>query len=269
MLLLLTAATAGCAMEEQVISTSFGFEPKSEQPDRPESRGWLERLGGSAQEEDSGTWAIALGRTKGDDHHAQAQRLAQRLGEAADTDDVWIDDEGDGTMIYFGRYESRSDPTAQADLRRWREYNASGRMRLPLLVLSPVGADAGRSSDGDGDQADYSLETVASRGKYTYQVGVYDEDYGEDYQEAAEEAVRVLREDGWEAYYNHGPVYSTVSIGIFGDDALDEKKRTEEAQQVEMLSQKFPKNLLNGRTVRVKDPSGAYDQPTFLVEMPR
>lgn len=261
--LLLAAGLTGCAMEERVVSTSFGFQPSSQ---RDDSRG-RSGLSSSDAHEESGSWAIALGRVAGDNHRQRAQDLAEQIGDYVGTSDVWVGADGNGTMIYYGRYDSRSDPVARADLARWREYHRKGELRLPLLLLSPIVDREG--GEGDDEISQWALQNVASEGDYTFQVGLYDEDYGDDFRDAAEEAVRVLRDDGWEAYYWHGPVGSTVSIGVFTEEARDPNNATPEAQQLMVLKQHFPHNSLNGRTVRVRQNGQSYDQPSFLVRMPR
>lgn len=270
---LLAAFTTGCETEQRVISTSFGLpgeESAASADDDRDEGGFFENLFKSSSSrggDGDGEWAIALGRVTGEGHADRAERIGERIAGAAGAEDVWTSPDGDGTMIYYGRYDARNDPIARADLRRWRGLHASGKMRLPILMLTPI---ENRSATGDSDISQYALENVASQGKYTYQVGMYDEDYGDDFREAAEEAVRVYRDDGWEAYYWHGPVSSIITIGVFSEEARDPEKKTPEALRVEALAREFPHNLLNGRTIRMTPPGGdPYDAPTFLVSMPR
>ncbi|MEX2673557.1 MAG: hypothetical protein WD294_15775 [Phycisphaeraceae bacterium] len=258
---------AGCAMEERVLSTSFGFEPAGSR----DRGGSTETTGGAS--DGGATWAIALGEFKGDDHHERAERMAEQIAAFADTDDVWVDQRSSRSMIYHGRYASRNDRVAQGNLSRWREYVRMGQMRLPGLMLVPI------NEYSSGSASEYALERGVEREmarrqeegegppKYTLQIGMYDEDFGENFREVAEEAVATLREDGWEAYFWHGPVRTTLMVGFFDDEALEDD--SEQALQVEALRRQFPKNSLNGRTIRMTSGGKTAEQRSELVALPR
>ena len=256
----------GCEMEERVLETRFGFEPAMNEAERraPASE--------PTHEESGGEWAIALGRLRGDDHQAEADRIAEQMRQVTQSDGVWVEHERGASMIYYGRYASRNDQTAQQDLRRWREYHRSGQMRLPALMLVPIGQGlfaGGREGGGEGggDVADYALQRAAGRGSYTLQIGIYDEDYGDDYRRAAERAVTALREDGWEAFYWHGPVRSTVTVGVW-DERLHEDD-SPVAQQFQAVRREFPYNSLNGRTLVSRRGDEQWNQPSFPVRIPQ
>jgi len=91
-------------------------------------------------------------------------------------------------------------------------------------------------------------------GYYSFQIGFYDADFGKDFREAAEQAVRVLREDGHEAYYYHGPYRSIIAIGVFDYNQAFVRAGTVDtyAPQIRELQKTFPYNLSNGVTLKQK-----------------
>jgi len=108
-------------------------------------------------------------------------------------------------------------------------------------------------------------------GMYSLQIAVYDKDYGPNFRDAAEQAARTLRKQGQEAYYYHGPNRSMVTLGLFDyDTAFDSVPGRQDtySQRVRALQEKYPHNLLNGRTIIEKSP-GKPDsiQPSFLVRV--
>jgi len=66
--------------------------------------------------------------------------------------------------------------------------------------------------------------------------------------------VRVLREDGHEAYYYHGPYRSIIAIGVFDYNQAFVRAGTVDtyAPQIRELQKTFPYNLSNGVTLKQK-----------------
>ncbi len=124
------------------------------------------------------------------------------------------------------------------------------------LQTSP--ADRARSNTSAADSR-LDLRTQAGRGAYTLQVGYYDANFGNDFRQAAEKAAKVLRDDGQQAYYYHGPNVSLVTIGVFGADAVATDPNSGQtvygAEVIELRTQ-FPHHMANGREVIQYMPNG-------------
>jgi len=259
--------SGGC-MEQRMVSNTYG--PFGEQEEREER----ERRS-SGQDLAGGAWAIALGRVEGEQHRAEAERKRAQLIQATGMKDVWVQDELNRSALYFGQYESPQDEQAQRDMARWQQLMSSGRIKLPVLMLTPVS-----NVRSGSDVAQFDLRNAASLGQYTLQIGFYDESIEQDprykgtsFRTLAEDAAEALREDGKEAFFYHGPVRSMITVGIFHDEdaqvKLDRSGAPTYGPKVEALRKEFPFNAGNGLTMRETLPTGQKrDQPSFLVRIP-
>lgn len=121
-----------------------------------------------------------------------------------------------------------------------------------------------------GDALD--LRSQVGRGAYTLQLGYYDNEFGNDFRQAAEKAARTLRNDGHKAFYYHGPNVSLVTIGVFGAESVSTNPRTggtEYGPEVQALQKQFPHHMANGREVIRYMPNGTKTRETsMLVRIP-
>ncbi|MCG3138962.1 MAG: hypothetical protein HJJLKODD_02834 [Phycisphaerae bacterium] len=112
-----------------------------------------------------------------------------------------------------------------------------------------------------------------ARGVYTLQVAAFYPERGfTEVQKAAVEYAQALRQEGYEAYYYHGPTQSIVTIGCFGEDAvIDQNGVRRYSAEVTRLQQKeeFRYNYENGQK-RSRIIGGQRIAPeSFLVNIPR
>ncbi len=116
------------------------------------------------------------------------------------------------------------------------------------------------------------LRSVAGRGHYTLQIGYFEDPNDPALaRQAAEQWAAQLRNEGTPAYYFHGPNRSMVTVGLFPASAASVSNTgvVTYSQSVRQLQQRFPHNLYNGNTIRVKLRDGrTIDQPSFLVRIP-
>ena len=108
-------------------------------------------------------------------------------------------------------------------------------------------------------------------GAYTLQIGFYDEQFGDQFRQAAQEAAQVLRNDGHEAYFYHGPHRSMVTVGLFTEnDFVQDGVQSVYGPRIRELQQKHPYNLGNGRTL-IQKVAGENlgEQPSFIVRVRR
>ena len=214
---------------------------------------------------DSG-WAIAVDAFEGVNHQSYAEQRRMEMTSQTKMTGWWVKEEGEVSLVMFGRYRGPQDRLAQTDLEKLHQLKAAGRITPRTLMLTPI-----QSGAAGGEVGQYDLRAASVRGVYTLQMAVYDEEFGSDFRQAAEQAARALRQDGDEVFYYHGPNRSMVTVGVFGEDAAryNEKRLIVYSAEVENLRRKFPSNLVNGRTMRVRQAGGkAYDQPSHLVRIP-
>jgi hypothetical protein len=180
------------------------------------------------------------------------------------------------TRLYYGTYCRRFDPESgewhmPPELRRDMNYIrqlASG-PGYPFLHCRPVPQDRGPAGPPEWDltQAD---------GEYSLLVAVYSDIEGR--REAALEHVRLLREQGEEAYYYHDAGKSHVCVGAFPASALKETPRGVpriDAPDFVAAKRKHPYFAYNGRYISnvERDASGQVisktRQPSRLVRIPK
>jgi len=106
-------------------------------------------------------------------------------------------------------------------------------------------------------------------GMFSLQIGFYDDRFGQGYRRAAEEAAAVLREQGHEAYFYHGPHRSMLTVGLFAEgDFVQRNQRQAYGPRIIAVQETFPHNLGNGRTLVEKAKDGSTrEQPSFLVRV--
>ena len=95
-----------------------------------------------------------------------------------------------------------------------------------------------------------------------------------DFKLAAAEYCRYLREQGYEAYYDHGEGCSIVTVGAFGPEAVRRDPRGEAIYSPEVVSlqrdELLKYNRLNGAVYRGRSGSGEMvREPSRLVHVPQ
>lgn len=200
------------------------------------------------------------------------------------------------STVYYGRYSR-----VQRGAREAFEPDPRGDLELIRRLSLP----ARRGRDGQAYEWPFLRATVESLprpqsvhpqwdlerqtdGYWSWHVGVfYNEGEMRQRRAAAEEYCRILREQGEEAYFHHGAARSSVCIGLFPKEAIQnvehvnpftgEKSAVNRIVDPRMLAlqQKYPMNLENGRPMHeiVRDPAtGAVKErvpvPTFPVLTP-
>lgn len=169
--------------------------------------------------------------------------------------------------------------------RDWQTVTRGAVVRSPELLspsvpagpsgssTSSAGTGAAGGSPGEGSVAAWNLARYPRA--YSLQIMYYDPAFGPDFRKAAEEAVRVLREDGIEAYYYHGPHRSLVTVGLFSQEDFEQAPTPAgflvevPGPRIRQLQQQFPYSGANGRQLIQKFPDGSSEPlPSFLVRVP-
>jgi hypothetical protein len=236
----LLAVSAGCEPEVRIIRSSWDNLPADPKPKNlPRSQAYQDRAGGQG-------WAIQVIQFTGPTRHSQAMALAKQIRSGTGLSDIWIEDINDTATIYHGRFPTATDPAIRAALDKVRTIQLESEAPFAKSQLVPL-VGGGRAIADPFDLRQFI-------GYYSLQIGFYDAGFGKDFREAAEQAVRVLREDGHEAYYYHGPYRSIITVGVFDYSQAFVRAGTVDtyAPQIRELQKQFPYNLSNGVTLLQK-----------------
>lgn len=174
--------------------------------------------------------------------------------------EAYMEPRGKALVLAYGHYPGPTDEAAQKDLARIRAIKVDDAQPFADAYLAPPDGDALKGSVPEFDLRNAVAQFGAKRAKYTLQVGVYgDADpraplpSARELQEiraAAELAAATLRREGELAFYYHGPVRSTVTIGLFSEKDIDARQPGGEAQALRELRSRQPYNLLNGKGIK-------------------
>jgi hypothetical protein len=240
---MLLAACAGCEGTGQTMT----FAPRSD----------------AADEE---VWTIRCITLSGPDRRQRARIYADALRQVRELNAQLVQtyDDNNSTVVCYGRYRRiyGADPGQPAyrpnhlqDMQLIRSLRLETGDVWPFMLASMDLLPTRRSA-----QSAWDLNNV--EGYWSLQVGVfYNTSDFQSRRAAAEEYCRVLREDGEEAYFHHGPVNSSVCVGVFPFEAVSEvvteKPLAGQAvrriavidPRMSELQERFPHNLENGHTV--------------------
>lgn len=240
---LVSAALVGCAGDSKPTrETSSEAGELFQGPASAKARG----------EQEGGVWSIAIVSVVGDQDLARA--ALDKVQSVGGLRDAYIEERGKALVVSYGRYSAATDPKAQSDLKRIREFRHEGKRPFNAAFLSPPA-----SLTVLGSIPELDLNTVRAdalrKAKYTLQVGVYGRvdnkptspsDLAE-FRRLAEQAAAKLRREGDEAYYYHGRSKSMVLIGAYDEFEYDEKNPgLGDGPALKAAREKFPYNLVNG-----------------------
>lgn len=237
-------------------------------------------------------WSIRCITISGADGARVARAYAEALRKAPGFKPELVRVFGDasGGSVYYGEFRRRYDRRSKSEtfspdpvpvLNELRRLTLGGQdiwpFELATLAALPAGADP---------EAKWLLREAP--GHWSLQVAVfYNDGEFQERRRAAEEYCKLLRDQGEEAYVDHGDVHSIVALGAFPREAiqtfqrrnpltgiLEVSERIVDGRMLE-LQKKFPHNLHNGATFyevsrnprtgrRVREP-----HTSFVVRIPR
>lgn len=203
-----------------------------------------------------GRFTVLLQTYTGADHAETAGYVKDRLAEELGWKDLSVVTAGDHSLLYWGSAETFEQ--AKPLLKRAREHKAANGVHpfaTAIITVTP-GSDVG--------PPEWNLSNC--NGEYSLLVAEFQDDPKANYIGRREFAVaycRQLRQDGYEAYYRHGPSTSSVTVGCFGPDAIRYRKERQwpegqdqpviitraepAAPELLALMKKFPYCAYNGR----------------------
>ncbi len=243
----------GCATETRVVRDGWGPLRELEAKQR--------RTTGETGTQE---YAILLRSFEGEDRIRDAKALLLRLQRESRWSDVWIEPRKDTALVLRGRYPLPDVDDAQRTLQASRNLMLDGAQAFADAQIISLGGPDPTAQTGAAHPHDVSQFV----GMYTLQIGFYDEAFGETFRKAAEEAAQVLRTEGEQAYYYHGPNRSLITLGLFtDDDFVMENKATAYGPRMRALQERYPYNLANGVTLIETRQGVRTEQPSFIVRV--
>ncbi len=234
MCLAILLVLTGCEPEIRVVRSSWDDFPADPKPRQ-------NAQGNGGQQND--TWSIQVAEFTGRDRIENARESIEQIRSSAAVAELWIEDTGEVASVFQGRFNSASDPLIRPTLSRIQSVQINDKKPFKDAQLVPLA--------GTGRVISDPLDLAQFVGYYSLQIGFYDKNYDGDFRAAAEEAVRTLREEGYEAYYYHGPFRSIIAIGVYSYEQAFVSAGTHDtyAPCIRELQEKFPYNLGNGVTL--------------------
>jgi hypothetical protein len=228
----------------------------------------------------SSFWTIVLGTYTGPNHEQAAANMIQscisldpRLAAAR------VHTSNKGSMVIYGTFDAPESPDAQEALEMIKSIERANRPVFARALLSRINPRYER-----GDFRPNELMSVRAiypdvDPLYTLQIAVWG-DFGSgtmtlaEIRRRAEDQVRRLRAEGYDAYFHHDDdrKLSLVTIGLFDHRAIDPASSLY-SPDVERLLRQFPEHLVNGEPLRIMiDPerpsAGTRVQKPQLVVVP-
>jgi hypothetical protein len=225
-------------------------------------------------------WTIILTAVSADAPE-RARALLEQVRGKGKLPDAFLMERNGRHIIAVGSFQSPTEDIATAELGRVRGIEVDGELPYAHAFLAPPSGDLSRGSIPEYDlrnaHAQYGPDV-----RYTLQIAVYGKEDGAPateeemalFRKSAEDAATALRGDGELAFYYHGPNRSMVTVGVFTEEEHHlEQGIAVESARLQLLRDRHPRNLLNGRTIieKVRSASGGMvdrDQKSFLVSIP-
>jgi hypothetical protein len=241
-------------------------------------------------------WTIRCAAISGPERYRRAKAQADALRQVSGLKPnlVQVINADDESIIYYGFYRRdynrekditrfHPDPLPDLELIRSLSLVAEGRNVWPFIY-----ATMEEYSLRVERHPEWNLENA--NGYWSLHIAVFfNEGVITNRRYLAEEYCRELREDQQvEAYYHHGPVRSSVYVGLFSEQAVRTVQRTHPLtgevtavnqivdERLLELQHRFPRSLQNARVMNeiIRDPqTGQIKQrlpfKSFLVKIPR
>jgi len=230
-------------------------------------------------------WTIQCMERRGLTRVEYLEQIAETLRRTpgVHADEVLVMDHSDGfARLYYGTYHRRTDPETG-------KRSTPRALKKDLEFIKQLGTGPGeyyfaramavRRPTPDVGNPEWAL--ASADGMYTLQVAAFEptDDFWE-YKQAAAEACARLREHGYEAYYHHTNSCSLVTVGVFGPEAVESRRVTQNnyttvqnfySPEVEALlrDENLRYHHINGAIYRERNEKGeSVPVLSRLVEMP-
>lgn len=214
-----------------------------------------------------GAWAIALAFYSGAQHRAIAMENAPIIAQQSGRTDLRVRSLERGSVIVAGTYRGPGDPNAMAELERLKGIAVGDARPFASAYLAPPVTDSVDARQvGEFDLRGAKARFGEKNAVYTLEFTLYNEGGARDYRSAAERTVLQLRGEGETAFYYHGNHSSVVTLGLFGDDAID-PRTNRYSPAVDALQRRFKFAMVNDEKAPVPGQPGTF-HATKLVRVP-
>ncbi|MDP7005067.1 MAG: hypothetical protein QF718_02495 [Phycisphaerales bacterium] len=230
----------------------------------------------------SNQYAIAVATFTGTEHKLIAKSTLSSLIAQYPTigRKLTMRDRSRGSVLTYGVYSGYDDPSAKKDILMLRSIpTAEGKPLFGQVLLTKFKSPRSRNQLHPYDLWTARREFPTIVPIFTLEVAVWgDFESGEFPRDArrlvAEQYAAELRQKGFEAFFYHNDdrELSSVTVGLFGHNAVDAQTGFYSAD-VEAILSRFPERLINGQPImEYRDPSdhslGTRVQPPSLAEIP-
>ncbi len=232
--------------------------------------------------EDDAVYAIAVGTFSGVGHHDSAKKALASLssGYPRLAQQLQVRERSRGSVLAFGTYAGYDDPNVARDIDTLKRIvNPQGKPLFGQIFLSKFRTPLSQRNLHPHDLWTIRKEFPTLVPIYTLEVGVWGDFGGGEFpvakrRAAAEAYAAELRARGVEAFFYHNDdrSLSSVTIGLFGHNAVDASTGFY-SPEVEAMIARFPERLVNGEQVlEYLDPMnqsfGTRVQQPILAEVP-
>jgi len=253
---ILALGLVGCEMETRVVYSSWDTMHDLADP-KPRDQRNLDPNHPHVRSPKG--YAIQIASFEGGDSTQQAFELSNKLRSQAGLAELWYSNRGHSTIVYAGRYRDPRSDRARAALAQVRSAQIDGESRFAQAEIVPLSG---------GDIPVYNEYDLRNhRGGLTLQIGFYDSNFGPNFRKAAEIQAEILRGEGEDAYFYHGPNRSMVTIGLMTEDeAFVQNGPTQSySPATRQLQEEYPYNMMNGVSFTVRENSETKIQESFLI----
>lgn len=228
-------------------------------------------------------WTIRCARMETPDHRTAAKTLGDLLGQVRGLQarDVRVVSDAAGSTIYYGEYTKVASPDGglvfppeyQRDIELIR--SLAYRQQTPFFFAGPEPLTSGGAAPGPAQAAEGDISTA--KGTHSLQIAVfYNTPTYDQRRQDAETYVRLLREQGYAAYYFHEAVKTFVFVGDFDESDIVTTPQgwrvygPRVQQLIARNPDEFKYMLENGHIVRYTNPEGkTAAQESVLMPVPR
>ncbi|MGC9454805.1 MAG: hypothetical protein ACP5HU_08055 [Phycisphaerae bacterium] len=205
-------------------------------------------------------YTILLRTFRGPDHVNQSRQWKDRTSRDTGWSDLYVVHRDDHSLLHRGRYPTIE--AAQDELQQSKQFDPGTGIRpyTQAIVVPLPGEQVG--------PPEWHLSKM--QGEWTVKVAIFYDVPEQDYvgrKQFAVDYCERLRENGYEAFYAHGPAESNVYIGDFpasavvvGEQEQGESLRIRDPQMQQILDD-FPQLAVNGSGERIR----TYDPQTKQV----
>jgi len=158
----------------------------------------------------------------GPDHIERARQMRQALRSGTSLKNWYLIHGADQSTLYYGFYRTidpRDSKDADEGKRAIHDLNTI-RAMVDTNGYRPFSTSVPVPIDSPDPQANPAWDLAKTNGYWTVEIAVYKNSH--DRKQAAVDSVRAAREQGIEAYYYHGPTTSSVCIGCWPREAIQE-----------------------------------------------